>query len=144
MTYERRQVGMWLFLVVGVIATIPTTVAAIEHRPEIVVLCWLGVTALMTTFGWLTVRVSDEGVNLRFGIGLVRRCIPYERIRAVSEVRNRWWYGWGIRLTPHGWLWNIAGLDAVELELASGKRFRIGSADPRGLRKAISAHLDTE
>jgi hypothetical protein len=52
-------------------------------------------------------------------------------------VRNKWWYGWGIRLTPHGWLFNVGGLDAVELELASGRKFRIGTDEPQGLLNAI-------
>jgi plasmid stabilization system protein ParE len=46
-------------------------------------------------------------------------------------------YGWGIRLTPSGWMFNVSGLDAVELTLRSGKRFRIGTDDPRDVIQAL-------
>ncbi len=52
-------------------------------------------------------------------------------------MRNPWYYGWGIRLTPTGWMYNISGLDAVQLQLASGKRFRIGTDEPVQLKSAI-------
>jgi hypothetical protein len=34
-------------------------------------------------------------------------------------------------------MFNVSGLDAVELELISGKRFRIGTDHPEGLETAI-------
>jgi hypothetical protein len=51
--------------------------------------------------------------------------------------------GWGIRALHKGWLWNIAGLDAVELELKTGRVFRIGTddADVDDLIAAIKSHL---
>jgi hypothetical protein len=52
-------------------------------------------------------------------------------------VRNRWYYGWGIRITPRGWLYNVSGLDAVELALKNGKCVRIGSDEPHALARAI-------
>ena len=87
---------------------------------------------------------NEGAVKLRFGVGLIRRTIPLGRIQAAARVRNRWWYGWGIHLTPHGWLWNVAGLDAVELRLEEGKVFRIGTDDPEGLEAALSTHLSQE
>ncbi len=110
---------------------------------------WLpvvGTVALVTCLGLalfhaLTVEVDRQGVRLRFGIGLIRKSIPLSGIRAAREVENRWWYGWGIRLTPHGWLWNVSGLKAVELELESGRRFRIGTDEPDRLHAAIESAL---
>ncbi|MEJ2284164.1 MAG: hypothetical protein P8X85_11275 [Desulfobacterales bacterium] len=43
-------------------------------------------------------------------------------------------YGRNIRLTPHGWLFNVSGLHAVEIPLRSGKKYRMGTDDPEGLR----------
>src|SRR5687767_4721302 len=74
----------------------------------------LVVTALFCS---LTVQVRDGWLECWFGLGLIRRRIRLEDIRGAQPVRNRWWCGWGIRLTPHGWLWNVSGLDAVELTL---------------------------
>jgi len=93
------------------------------------------VTAL---FGSLTACVGDGWLECRFGLGLIRRRIRLSEIRDVQVVRNRWWYGWGIRLTPHGWLWNVSGLDAVELTLISGKKFRLGTDEPEKLAGALA------
>jgi hypothetical protein len=95
----------------------------------------LGVVSAL--FGSLTIRVSDGWLECRFGVGLIRRRIKLTDIRGVQVVRNRWWYGWGIRLTPHGWLWNVSGLDAVELTLANGKKFRVGTDEPEHLRETL-------
>ena len=50
-----------------------------------------------------------------------------------EEVTTHWIYGWGIRWIPGGWLWNVSGLDGVELALVSGRRFRIGTDEPEQL-----------
>lgn len=52
-------------------------------------------------------------------------------------MKNPWYYGWGIRLPPHGWLFNVSGLDAVEIELAFGRTFRVGTDRPGELAEAI-------
>ena len=46
--------------------------------------------------------------------GLIRRRIRIADIRSAAAVRNRWYYGWRLRLTPHGWLYNVSGLNAVQ------------------------------
>ena len=88
-------------------------------------------------FWGLTVEVNKDIVRLAFGFGIIHRSIPRERIAAVTRVRNRWWYSLGIRLTPHGWMWNISGLDAVELTYHDGKKFRIGTDEPEALLEAL-------
>jgi len=58
-------------------------------------------------------------------------------------VRNKWWYGLGIRLTPHGWLYNVSGLDAIEIVRRSGKTFRVGTDEPKALAAALRAARGT-
>ena len=62
-------------------------------------------------------------------------------IVGAEPVRNEWHYGWGIRFTAFGWLFNVSGLDAVELALDSGKRVRIGTDEPRRLAEAVRAFI---
>ncbi|MBD3235434.1 MAG: hypothetical protein GF330_01875 [Candidatus Eisenbacteria bacterium] len=93
-------------------------------------------------FGSLTVEVTTEAVRLWFGPGLVRRSFRLEQIRAVRAVRNKWYYGWGIRIFPGGVLYNVSGLDAVELEMRDGRRYRIGTSHPDELVRAIAAVTD--
>ena len=43
-----------------------------------------------------------------------------------------------MRKIRNGWMYNVWGLDAVQLELQSGKSFRIGTDDPDGLVAALN------
>lgn len=141
MEYKRRQYGS---LTIGSILILVAILASVSFAGEdlgdstfrtisIVALALIGLL-----FMSLTVIVEPSCVRLIYGLGLIRRRIPMERIESAIPVRNSWWYGLGIRLTPHGWMWNIQGLDAVELTYVDGGRFRIGTADPEGLSAAIN------
>jgi hypothetical protein len=61
---------------------------------------------------------------------------------SVTPVRNRWWYGFGIRLTPHGWLYTVRGLDAIEVRLSNGRTFRVGTDDQATLVARLERVLD--
>jgi hypothetical protein len=82
--------------------------------------------------------VDHEAIRLRFGVGLIRKRIPLRDVQAWREVRNPWYAGWGIRMGPGGVIWNVSGLDAVELALPEGRHFRIGSDEPAALAAAIA------
>ena len=87
----------------------------------------------------LTVAIDAIYLSFRCGIGLIRKCIPLAEITDTRPVRNAWIHGWGIHRTPHGWLYKVAGWDAVEITLTSGKRLRLGTDEPRRLAQAILA-----
>src|SRR5207247_350528 len=93
----------------------------------------------MLLFGWLTVDVEGQELRARFGVGLVGKRIPLSEVRAFKQVTNPWYWGWGIRLYPGGWLYNVSGMRAVELVLADGRRYRIGTDEPAALEQAIRA-----
>ena len=82
--------------------------------------------------------MDPEAIRLRFGIGLIRKRIPLADVRSWREVRNPWYAGWGIRLGPGYVLWNVSGRDAVELALANGRCFRIGTDEPAALAAALA------
>jgi hypothetical protein len=65
--------------------------------------------------------------------------LPLDEIETVAIVRNRWWNGFGIRRRSGFRLYNVAGLDAVELQLKSHDIRRIGTDDPQGLAEALKA-----
>jgi hypothetical protein len=91
-----------------------------------------------SAFGRLTVEVDDTSLQASFGWGWPRKSLELSTASTVRIVRNRWWYGFGIRLIPHGSLWNVWGLDAVEFDLATGKVLRIGTDEPEALFAAIT------
>src|SRR5690349_17642339 len=94
---------------------------------------------MATLFGWLTVDIDERRLLMKMGIGLIRRTIPLDAIRAFAPATNRWIYGWGVRFTPHGMLYNVSGLRAVEILFDNGRRVRIGTDEPEALVRALSA-----
>lgn len=99
------------------------------------------VACLLLLFSTLTVVVREQVLDISFGPGLIRRRIELRHIRSVRVVRNAWYYGWGIRLTPTGWLWNVSGLGGVEVQFDNGQRFRIGSDEPNALASVLLGEL---
>lgn len=101
----------------------------------------LPAAVLLAVASWacssLTVEVSPDELTWFFGPGLFRRHVFRDEILKASPARNKWWWGWGIHLTSRGWLYNVAGLEAVEIVLSDGKTFRIGSDDVSGLTRAL-------
>ena len=92
----------------------------------------------MSVFGRLTVEVDDTALQASFSWGWPGKSLELSSASAARIVRNRWWYGFGIRLIPHGSLWNVWGLDSVEFDLATGKVLRIGTDEPEALLAAMT------
>ena len=98
----------------------------------------LGIVLL---FSRLEATVSDGRIVVAFGFGRPHREIEMADVTAVRQVRNTWIQGWGIRKITNGWMYNVWGLDAVEVELSSGDVFRIGTDDPENLLAAIALQI---
>lgn len=97
--------------------------------------------AIMST---LTVSAGHDILAIRFGpVGLIRKSWPLTEIVSVTTVTNPWYYGFGIRITPYGPLYNVSGPHAVEVRLMSGKMFRIGTDEPYALKQAIDLARNT-
>ena len=96
------------------------------------------IVVMTATFGRLTVSVGPSTVDIAFGVGLPRRSVPLREVVGQTVVRTPVWAGRGIRKIKHGWLYNVAGRDAVELTLASGALVQIGTDDPQGLLGAVA------
>ena len=91
-------------------------------------------------FYCLTVLVNESYVEILFGIGLIKKRFKTKDIVQVLTVRNSWLSGWGIRWLFIGtWLYNVSGLDAVEIIMSNRKRYRIGTDEPNELVKAITS-----
>ena len=104
-------------------------------------ICLIITLGILIFFGQLRITVTGSHLRLHFGIGIIRKKIALEDIERIHQVRNKWWYGFGVRLTPHGWMWNISGLDAIELKLKTGKIFRVGTANPERLIEILSKQI---
>ena len=96
---------------------------------------------MLVAFSHLHVVVDDQALAVCFRPGFVRRRVPLSEIESCEVVTNRWYWGWGVRLTPRGTLYNVSGLRAVEVCLHSGRRLRVGSDEPERLAEAVRAGL---
>ena len=105
-----------------------------------VVLIILGVCLVL--FATLTVVIDEDVLEIRFGPGVIRKKFPLKDIESCRVVKNPWYYGWGIRLTPHGWLYNVSGFHAVEIKMKTGKKYRIGTDVPNDLEKTIKQSIE--
>lgn len=136
--YRHRQVGILVLCFVGfTVLLLVSLLWFVEGNPV-----GVGVLFVLLLCGglfWgLTVEVTETDVVLSFGFGLIRKRFPVSGIVNARAVRNRWYFGWGIRLLPRGWLYNVSGLDAVEIETTDGSVHRIGTDEPSELLRAIT------
>jgi hypothetical protein len=95
--------------------------------------------AVGAVFSSLTIVITDEDLRASFGPGLTIKRVRLVEIESARTVRNPWYYGFGIRITPRGLLYNVSGLDAVEIRLRSGSTFRLGTDEPDRLLQALEA-----
>lgn len=93
----------------------------------------------LASFATLTVVIDKQSLNIRFGWGIFRKKFPLTEIATASKTKNRWYYGWGMRVWfwPKMWIFNVSGFDAVELTLRNGRVYRIGTDEPEKLVAAL-------
>ncbi|CAG5082596.1 hypothetical protein [Parvicella tangerina] len=95
---------------------------------------------ILLIFYNLTIYIQGKTIHVKFGIGLIHIKIPIEKLHEAKMVKTPWWYGWGIRVTPQGMLYNVYGRDAVKVNYTGKgktKTVLLGSAEPEELLKHI-------
>ena len=142
MRYQHSQTG-WFVIPVLLMFTVVGLVVASDDEVQVgvvvaILVMMFAILALGIYLSRLDVTVTDDQVVAAFGFGKPRRAFDLTEITEVRAVRNSWWNGWGVRKIRNGWMYNVWGLDAVQLELRSGKSFRIGTDDPDGLVAALT------
>ena len=146
MQYKRTQNG---YLIIGGLLGIAIFLAItgiVAGRDGLLIRAIIEVILLVCAivFSKLTIKIDGESLEASFATGLIRKKVPLAEIADCEPVRIRWWYGWGIHLTPNGWLYNVSGLDAVAIKLRSGRKFALGTDDADGLTAAIRRSIDEQ
>ena len=137
--YEHTQIGhviIWSLLAIILIANGVT--GAVAHWPELIVSLILLICLVL--FYKLRITIEDDTLCASFGPGIIRKKVRLAEIVGCEPIRIRWWYGWGIHLTPYGWLYNVSGLNAVAMTLRNGRKFALGTDDPDGLVDVIKRY----
>jgi len=138
--YKHTQYGTLMFgvfFVTGILIAVVFLAITAEGR--------LGSALVMTAlyllglalFYSFTVEISKGKLSIWFGIGWIRKSFSLSEIQSVQEVINPWYYLWGVKSIPGGWLYAIAPGDAVEIVLENGKIIRLGTNQPKILKQAI-------
>ena len=135
--YEHTQIGhtiIWVALAVAVFIAITGIFWRVDPGTSLIAEAVVLICAVL--FWKLTIKIENETLEWSFGIGLIRKQVPIVEIAACEPIQIRG-CGWGIRLTPYGWLYNVSGFDAVAITLRAGAKFALGTDDPRRLVDAI-------
>jgi hypothetical protein len=140
-SYDHTQFSVLFTTIFGLTLLLVLFLMLVIGFKLISVLLFIFFTACLITFTTLTVQVDSNLVKLYFGIGVPRKALPLEVIRNLRVVRNSPLLGWGIHWFPSGWIYNVGGFEAVEIELKDGSRLRIGSDEADELAKAIEDSL---
>jgi hypothetical protein len=139
--YKHTQIGYLLIVALGVATLLISTLSVITRFNPGAILLLIFMILCLALFATLTVQVNNQAVNIQFGIGVIRKRFALQNVQAIRVVKNPWYYGWGIHLTPEGWLFNVSGSEAVELQMKDGRKYRIGTDEARGLMEAVDASL---
>ena len=141
-TYKHTQNGSLMIWVMGlsILVCILTAMAIPQYPMFGLIITGFTVVVLavcLILFYSLTVEINGAHLEFRFGPGLIRKRIALDQVTSCCVVRNKFIHGWRIHHYGKGWLYNVSGFEAVELELCSGKQLRIGTDEPAQLNEAI-------
>ncbi|MFU8896824.1 MAG: hypothetical protein ACNA8J_10590 [Gammaproteobacteria bacterium] len=140
-SYQHKQFGgiSLLASVIGILVVL-LLVSQLGSQPLLLVLLALLVFVAVSCSS-LTVIVTPSSLVFWFGPGVLRKTIALREVEGVEPVRNPWYYGIGLRVTPRGMLYNVSGLSAVEITRRDGTRLRLGTDEPERLTAALRQAL---
>jgi hypothetical protein len=145
--YKEFQFGWWLLaLIIPIhVAIFYLYVNQSGERPiplSVLIIFSLLFSVIYILFYGMTTLIDEKEISIYFGIGLIRKRITLQNIVSVEEVKNPWYYGWGIRLIPNGMLYNIGGFKAVEIKFKDAtSSIRIGTRASSRLLQEINNRL---
>jgi len=139
MKYNHTQI--WYLPIIAFILLVWYFIAIAIYSWEYIILpIWaLVLLVLWLLFYGLSVSITENKIRLKFWIGLIRKSFLLSEIKSVKIVKNKWYYGWGIRywFWPKMWIFNISWYDAVEIIMYNDKIYRIWTDDPENLKNEI-------
>ena len=142
MSYQHTQSGWPVRFAFGLTALGLLVMATIQpfagRTPSAVLLIGaLATAALGLLWSRLSVEIKGEQLRWSFGPGWPRFSLALSDIATVEITRTTFWQGWGIHRTRHGWLYNIAGWDAVRIVRNDAKQLLLGTDEPQRLKSAL-------
>ena len=140
MTYKHTQIGYLIIIALIIPSLVLFFAMTLTEFTQILPIVFITLLIALALFYSLTVEIDETRLIIKFGFGVINKKFILKNIESCHIVRNPWYYGWGIRITPHGWLYNISGLSAVEIQI-KGKKYRLGTDEPKNLEQAIAQEI---
>jgi hypothetical protein len=134
-----------IFLSLLIFSTVMIFTFGSNDKTQLSVYGFMSIISLicLLLFYQLSISVDDKYVSFSLGIGLIRKKFMIDTIQECKPVSNSPFYGIGIKKIPHGWLYNVSGLKAVELTFKNSDYIiRIGTNEPEKVAECINSHLD--
>ena len=98
------------------------------------------IVVLLALFSSMTVEINDDKLSWYFGPRFWKKTVSLAEIEDATPIQTKWYWGYGIKFFgPDRWLYNVSGLETVEIKLKSGGWIRIGTDDATGLVKSLRA-----
>jgi hypothetical protein len=149
MSYQHTQHGWPVRIAFGLTAlgllVLPAIQPIGQPLPRAILVAGAAVAvALGLVWSRMTVQIDDDRLQWSFGPGWPRCSLPLAEVRSVEVTRTTFWEGWGIHRTRRGWLYNIAGRDAVIVTRTNGKQVLLGTDEPRRLKSALERVIARE
>ncbi len=142
--YKHTQIGYLLLTLYSIVVLFVGYLNIMTDFHPFALTGLIIILIVLWIFTRLTVTVDDRMIKIQFGLRIIRKVFLLKDIEAHRVVKNPWYYGWGIRFTPRGWLFNVSGFSAIELRMKNGKQYRIGTDDPDNLARALDEALNKE
>ena len=146
-SYKKFQPG-WVILITFTIVMVLLTLSYIKQwgsnpldKGGYIFMMLLFGTLLLMFYG-MTIIITDSQILIRLGIGLITRKINLSEIISADTKKYPVYFGYGIRITPGGILYNVNGRHAVEIRLKNKKNvIWIGTNDWDNLKNVIDAAI---
>ena len=119
-------------------------IPSVNSGPNLLVsIIMLLIIFTLASFASLTVSIDEKYLKIKFGYGIFKKKFLLDEIKSAKVVKNKWYYGWGIRIWfwPRMFIYNVSGFDAVEVVMANGQIYRIGTDQPQQLELEINKQL---
>ncbi len=142
-SYEYTQIGyLTISAIGGTLIFLIILMAVSEFNWASVIVLLILASALML-FATLKTRLSEDWLEIRFGIGIIHKKIFLKDIQSAEAIQYPWYYGWGLRYSFRGeWIYSVSGLKAVKVETKTGEKYILGTDKPEELASAVRKAVD--
>jgi len=139
--YKHTQTGYVIIISLAIAMILGSYFTKINELESVAYTIFIVLLICLALFYSLTITITENFLKIKFGIGIIHKQFPLNEITSYKIVKNPWYYGWGIHFTPHGYLYNVSGVYALEIITKNGKKYRIGTDDPEGLENILKQSL---